>query len=76
VHLFASNLRFGQISLLLALGVLIDTVVLARHPPSGVVTGVCAAIRTVAVSAELCERYPMLVGLFDKEAGHDQDGQQ
>jgi hypothetical protein len=30
---------------------------------------------TVAVSAELCERYPVLVGLFDDEAGHDEEGQ-
>ncbi len=30
---------------------------------------------TVAVAAELCERYPVLVGLFDNEAGHEEEGQ-
>jgi hypothetical protein len=29
---------------------------------------------TVAVSDELCQRYPVLVGLFDDEAGNDKRG--
>jgi hypothetical protein len=32
--------------------------------------------RIVAVSGELCQRYPMLVGLFNNATGHDQHGQQ
>lgn len=40
-----SNLRFGQVSVFLALGVLVDVVVLHGRRGQGVLTGICGAVK-------------------------------